>query len=331
MGWDASPRHRFHHSRTVVSSSPIHPFSGWHFVVFANDHRTVTISSHSERLLHELGVPAQQTAWVGAELASLFPPAAMPSRREAAGLHLVSVSRLAEGYKNFEVVLRAVAVLAQSGLVESYTIVGDGPRRAALGERIDHLGLQNVVHMPGRLDDTGLAKVLQAAHVGLFPSRDSVAEGGFEGFGIVVQELAAAGLPVIVGGVAGATDAARPEWATIVDPDNVREWVEAIAAHARDEPMRHQRAMLAYDFGTTLDTTRTAADVSDRAAGRTARTRREFRRTWLDRSFLMCGIVGSLGYGAVERTHALLGQIGHRGPDGRGTWASGPVAGRVVP
>ena len=51
---------------------------------------------------------------------------------------------------------------------------------------------------------------------------------------------------------------ARPEWATIVDPDNVREWVEAIAAHARDEPMRHQRAMLAYDFGTTLDTTRTA-------------------------------------------------------------------------
>ena len=98
-----------------------------------HDHRTVTISSHSERLLHELGVPAQQTAWVGAELASLFPPAAMPSRREAAGLHLVSVSRLAEGYENFEVVLRAVAVLAQSGLVESYTIVGDGPRSGCVG------------------------------------------------------------------------------------------------------------------------------------------------------------------------------------------------------
>jgi len=223
------------------------------------DHRTVTISRNSERLLHDLGVSPSQSGWVGTELTPGFPAVDRPSGvTRPSGLNLVAVTRLAEGYKNLEVTLRAVRVLADSGLVASYTVVGDGPRRPALEQRIEQLDLGDIVFLPGRVSDNDLADLLVASHVGLFPSRDSLAEGGFEGFGIVVQELAAAGLPVVVGDAAGARDAWRPEWSTVVDPDDVRQWVGAIAAYAEDEARRHREALAAHDFGTTLNSVNTS-------------------------------------------------------------------------
>ncbi len=171
---------------------------------------------------------------------------------------MVTVTRLAEGYKNLEVVLRAVAVLVADGTVEHLTIVGDGPRRAALQTRIDQLGLGHRVTLAGRLDDDEMSDVLAASDVGVFASRNSPAEGGFEGFGIVIHELAAAGLPVVVANAAGATDAAHPEWANLVEPDDVRAWVEAIDGLAHNIEHRLAQAAAAAEFGRTLSTAATA-------------------------------------------------------------------------
>ncbi|MCB0989883.1 MAG: glycosyltransferase family 4 protein [Acidimicrobiales bacterium] len=231
------------------------------------DHKVVTISRHSQDVVRGLGVKPQHSAWVGCELKPRFTRPGDPSPRTQAGLHAVAVTRLCEGYKNLEVTLRAVALLVADGTVEHYTIVGDGPRRASLQRRIDRLGLGEHVTLAGRLDDRQLGDLLQTAHVGLFPSRVSRAEGGFEGFGIVVQEFAAAGLPVIVGDVGGAGDAARTEWAKLVQPDDLAAWVDALDELARDEPLRMSMAQAAHRFGQTLDTATTARSFLDALRG----------------------------------------------------------------
>ncbi|MCP4961001.1 MAG: glycosyltransferase [Actinomycetia bacterium] len=231
------------------------------------DHRVVTISSNSERLVHGLGVDPSRTEWVGCELRPQFASATAPRPSGGAGLRLVTITRLAEGYKNLEVTLRAVAVLVADGTVDHYTIVGDGPRMEPLRERVAQLDLDDHVTLTGRLDNDALGLVLAGSDIGLFSSRNSQAEGGFEGFGIAVQELAAAGLPVIVGNAAGASDAVRPDWGTLVDPDNLLDWVDAISALAQDEPERRRRSQSAFDFGQCLDTSITARAYLDALRG----------------------------------------------------------------
>ena len=142
--------------------------------------------------------------------------------------------------------------------LRNLTIIGDGPRRAPLHTRIDQLGLVQRVTLAGRLDDDEMYDVFAASDIGVFASRDSVAEGGFEGFGIVIHELAAAGLPVVVANAAGAKDAAHPEWATLIEPDDVRAWVEAIDRLAHDNKRRQAQSAAAADFGRALSTTVTA-------------------------------------------------------------------------
>ncbi len=240
-----------------------------------HDHRVITISSHSERLLHELGIEPERTGWVGCELTPPAPVTATPrdgTDKRPGGARLVAITRLAEGYKNLEVIIRAAAILAQDGTVDRLTIIGDGPRRGALAARIEQLGAGDSVVLAGRLDDQEMADVLADADIGLFPSRDSIAEGGFEGFGIVVQELATAGLPVIVGDAAGATDAAHPEWSRLVDPDDLRQWVETIDELVDDTAERRALAAAAADFGMALDTVPTARAYLDELRGAPAPT-----------------------------------------------------------
>ena len=235
-----------------------------------HDHRVITISAHSERLLHRLGIDPERTGWVGCELTPPAPVAASlkaTARPRTDGARLVAITRLAEGYKNLEVVIRAAAILAADGTVDRLTIVGDGPRRGALAARIEQLGAGDTVVLAGRLDDQEMADVLADADIGLFPSRDSIAEGGFEGFGIVVQELATAGLPVVVGDAAGATDAAHPEWSRLVDPDDLRQWVETIDELVSDTTQRAALATAAADFGRALDTVPTARAYLDELRG----------------------------------------------------------------
>lgn len=237
-----------------------------------HDHRVITISSHSEHLLHQLGIPAARTGWVGCELTPPAPVMARPASQRTSGARLVAITRLAEGYKNLEVIMRAATTLAADGTVDRLTIIGDGPRRESLEARVQQLDAAETIVFAGRLDDEEMAAVLADADIGLFPSRDSIAEGGFEGFGIVVQELATAGLPVIVGDAAGATDAARAEWSTLVDPDDLHAWIVAIDQLVREPSRRAEMADAAGDFGRALDTVPTARAYLDALRGAPAPT-----------------------------------------------------------
>jgi phosphatidyl-myo-inositol dimannoside synthase len=225
--------------------------------------RVVAISAHTGEITHRIGVgrdririvhPVFRPPWSGNE---------PRSRRPGEGLRAIAVTRLAEGYKNLEVLLRLVKVLSGTGAIEQLTIVGGGRRLAALQAKADRLGVANLVHFTGPVDDKALAELIQEAHIGLFPSRSSITEGGFEGFGLVVQELASAGLPVVVGATAGALDAASPEWSLLVDPDNLREWVKAVEWLADNEADRMRMAKAAMVWAEQIDPVATARRFVD--------------------------------------------------------------------
>lgn len=219
----------------------------------------VAISQHSAQCVVRLGVREDRVRVVAPRFrpswAERFPPR---RRDEGTGLRVVAITRLREGYKNVELLMHAAQVLGPSGAIERITVVGGGPRLEALRWRARELGISAWFDLTGQLTDDQLASVIGSAHVGVFPSRDSVAEHGFEGFGLVVVELAAAGMPVLVADAAGAVDAAEPAWSMLLDPDNLRAWIEALETLAAEEPRRFAMAEAAYAWGTALDSRATA-------------------------------------------------------------------------
>lgn len=105
----------------------------------------------------------------------------------AGGPVLVSVGRLTR-QKGFDLLLRALAQCQGEGRRAHLVIVGDGPLRAELKALASELGLSDRVFMPGLVADPAP----WYAHGDLFvlPSR-------WEGFGNVLVEAMACGLPVI--------------------------------------------------------------------------------------------------------------------------------------
>jgi len=90
-------------------------------------------------------------------------------------------------YKGFDVLIEAMSVVRGSLL-----IVGDGPLRSTLSQRVQALGLQERVTLVGEVHNQELGAYLAAADVFAFPS---VARS--EAFGIAQLEAMAAGLPVV--------------------------------------------------------------------------------------------------------------------------------------
>ena len=228
--------------------------------------RVVTISTRSADAVRLLGLSSDRIDVVHPVFT---PPWATcdPARREyaSAGLRLVMISRLAEGYKNFEVAIRAAGVLGRAGIVDSLTIVGDGPRRDAL-ESFARRVSGPYVRFAGALHDQQLAELLTTADVGVFPSRESSAEGGFEGFGLVVHEMGASGLPVVVGSAAGALDAFRREFCVSVPADDLLAWVNTITVLAQQPRQRRAMAMQGYSWGQAIDQAATARSYVERIA-----------------------------------------------------------------
>jgi len=105
--------------------------------------------------------------------------------RQHPGRRYLAVGRLAS-QKNFELLIDAFARIATAD--DRLTIVGEGPRRAAIVRRAERHGVADRIDMPGHLHDLD----------GHFARADAlVLSSDYEGLGIVVIEALAAGLPVV--------------------------------------------------------------------------------------------------------------------------------------
>lgn len=135
--------------------------------------------------------------------------------------HVLSVGRLVP-YKGFD---RLVA--AASALPCSVVIIGDGISHTALQSQIASLGLEERVHLVGRVDDDRLAAHLAAASVFVLPSWNRA-----EAFGIALLEAQAAGTPVVATDVGtGTGEAFVPgETGIMVPPSDTRALVEAVVS-----------------------------------------------------------------------------------------------------
>jgi glycosyltransferase involved in cell wall biosynthesis len=144
------------------------------------------------------------------------------------GPFLLAVSRLVPE-KNLAMLIRAFAQVREKGRfrgVWSLVICGDGPERRALGALVERAGLQGLVHFPGFLQEADLVQYYAFASAFVHPSRS-------EPWGLVVNEAAACGLPLVVSDRAGCAETLVPDpvgtTGRRIDPANEDDLAEAIA------------------------------------------------------------------------------------------------------
>lgn len=121
------------------------------------------------------------------------------TRREL-GIHkeecaFVIVARLLE-CKGFRLLIPAIAALANQGLKVKLVIVGEGPYKNTIIDLIKKY--KAPVHLCGNLDREGVARTLSVSDVFVLSSY-------YEPWGLVVNEAALCGLPLILSDVVGAS------------------------------------------------------------------------------------------------------------------------------
>ena len=142
---------------------------------------------------------------------------------------IVCVSRLM-ARKGQDELIRALPKIHQTAPNASLIIVGDGPYRKDLERLVKKLGLENFVHLTGKVSQTELSKWYAAGDIFAMPCRTRMGGWDVEGLGIVFLEGSATGLPVIVGDSGGAVDAVIDgETGYLVDGTNTAEIADRIA------------------------------------------------------------------------------------------------------
>ena len=163
-------------------------------------------------------------------------------------LHILAVGAVSPR-KNYELLISALVPLAS--LDWRLTIAGALDRHPAAVEslrtKITSAGLDGRVTLAGKVVPATLDRYYDSAD--LFVSASL-----FEGYGMVLAEAMARGLPVVTatGGAAG--DTARRSAALHVAPGNKSEMTNALKRALTDKKLRDGLADAAWDIGRTLPT-----------------------------------------------------------------------------
>ncbi|MEJ7764780.1 MAG: glycosyltransferase family 4 protein [Acidimicrobiales bacterium] len=181
--------------------------------VYRRADRLIVLSSAFKRLLVEsYGVSPWKVEVIppGVDLA-LFRPGDRAAARLQLGLageaHVALVVRRLVARMGLDTLLESWVQVAAKDPLALLLIAGDGPERGPLRSTADRLQITDAVQFLGNIGEGDLVSCYQAADVAVVPTRL------LEGFGLVVLEALATGLPVV------ATDAgALPEVLAPLDP-----------------------------------------------------------------------------------------------------------------
>jgi phosphatidylinositol alpha-1,6-mannosyltransferase len=119
---------------------------------------------------------------------------------------IVSVGRLVHR-KGQDILIEAMPAIIKEVPQAHILMIGEGPYRSYLENRVKALGLQERVTFIGRIQYADLPRYICAGNLFAMPSRSRLAGLEVEGLGIVYLEASACGLPVIAGDSGGAADA----------------------------------------------------------------------------------------------------------------------------
>ncbi len=125
--------------------------------------------------------------------------------------------------KGIDTAIHAVAELRRRGHTVTYVVIGSGPDEERLRQLVESLKLQGSVFFLPAVDDATLLQFYNAADVFLLLSRQE-GDLNVEGFGLVLLEAGACGLPVVAGRSGGIPDAVVDgQTGFLVDPLNLNE------------------------------------------------------------------------------------------------------------
>jgi len=197
---------------------------------------TVAISPQVAQCLSAGGVPAERISLIpsAVDTKRLHPmrPRATVRAAEGAGDDDAVVLSLAAlvARKGLDVLLNAVAELAQRGLRPHIWCAGEGPERAALAAQAEALGIAAQTRLLGQRADVG--DLLAACDVVVLPSRR-------EGLGVAALEAMAVGRPLVASAVGGLADAvADGVTGLLVPPDDPARLAAALEVLLRDPVLR---------------------------------------------------------------------------------------------
>jgi glycosyltransferase involved in cell wall biosynthesis len=139
---------------------------------------------------------------------------------EQGAFHLVSIGRLV-ARKGYDRLIDAMTRLPKAA---ELTIVGAGPLTDALLEQIRGSGLNSRVRLAGRVDERTKYRYLAAADCYVLSSHH-------EGFGIVLLEAMAAGLPIVATAGGGQQDLLRDGKNAVMIESNVPDVIAAGVTH----------------------------------------------------------------------------------------------------
>ncbi len=149
---------------------------------------------------------------------------------------LATLARL-EPRKGIDAMLRALPATRRAFPQAVYLIAGAGADLGRLEALAASLGVADVAHFLGRVDEAQKAALLARADLFAMPTRrdgDSI-----EGFGIAYIEAAFRGKPALAGRAGGAADAVIDgETGLLCDGDNDAEIEAALLRLLSDEPLR---------------------------------------------------------------------------------------------
>lgn len=210
--------------------------------IFRHAQIVVAANEFARQNLLRIGIPDSQIRKItpGVDCTRFQPSTPRRDLVERYGLQgkfvLLTVARLVPR-KGHQLVLRALKALLSERRDFAYVIAGTGPDESKLRQMAAELGLADVVHFTGFVNDAELADYYNLADVYVMPNSED--KGDMEGFGMVFLEANACGKPVI-GGRSGGTREAVLEGETgiLVDPSDPAELVEGIKLLADNAVLR---------------------------------------------------------------------------------------------
>jgi phosphatidylinositol alpha-1,6-mannosyltransferase len=163
----------------------------------------IAISRYTAGLARDAGAPADRIHVVppGVDLVAAGRAAA-----DDGPPLMLTVARLHDRYKGFDVMARALPLIRARVPDAEWALVGDGRLRAEIARLADVNGMRDAVRFCGAVDDAERDRLYDTARMFAMPSRLPPGSAG-EGFGIVYLEAGMRGVPSVAGNVGGALDA----------------------------------------------------------------------------------------------------------------------------
>lgn len=173
-------------------------------VALARSTATIAQSQHGAGLARALGADPARVRVIspGVDAGGATAREAVKARVPT----ILTVARIAERYKGFDVMLRAMPLVRARIPGARWVLIGDGPLRGELERTARAWGLGEAVRFLGHVSDPELEEWFGRAHVFAMLSRVP-ADGGGEGYGLVYLEAGAHGLPCVAGNAGAASEA----------------------------------------------------------------------------------------------------------------------------